>query len=175
MKIKDLLEIVDYNFEAAGKHLWNCYGDDAFFIDFKTTDGEPIAAGAIININGDVFEAHFSLLDECYDWINPAYRDAYENEAAKITTYVKTDVKHIMLEVAEDFIEKFDAFIHGREFDKNVVVPISLTVEEELELHRQAHAARMSTNDYINFILTDAVDKLKAAKKKKKKKKKIKW
>lgn len=183
MNIKHLLEIVNYCFESGGKYQWQCYGNDAFFIDFKTIAGKA-CAGAVVNSIGEVLEAHVELEGEplCYQWTNPVYRQSYLDEAKSRGVdpdIAWDDVEYTVLEVAEDFLEKFDAIIHGREFDRGILVPLHISDDEQLALFRMAHEANMTFNDFVNQILEKELQRLSAMtpkqlKKEKKKAKKYK-
>jgi hypothetical protein len=157
MNIKHLLEIVNYCFESGGKYQWHCYGDDAFFIDFKTVAGKAVG-GAIVNSIGEVLEAHLEVPGEpiCYQWTNPAYRQSYLDEAKRRGVdpdIAWDDVEYTILEVEEDFLERFDAIIHGREFDRGILVPLHIPDDELFVLFKMAHEANMTFNDFVNQIL----------------------
>jgi hypothetical protein len=179
MNIKELLERVNYQFGSGGKFQWDCYGPDAFFIDFQTVDFTP-CGGAIINSTGRVFEAHIEVPGEpiCYKWVDPVFVQPYVEEAKRRNIDPNNawdDVRYTDLDLEEDFLEKFDAIIHNRDFDRRILVPMDLSKEQLHQLFTLAHEADMSLNDFVAFILRRKIEQLKNPKKKEKKKYKEKY
>jgi predicted HTH domain antitoxin len=181
MQIKQLLEKTAYTFESGGRYGWNCYGNAAVFFDFKEllTDFSEVArpvGGAIVDIEtGNVYEVTVEVSDEelCYRWRDPKFASALDLETVargEDCEIAWDDIKYTDIEVEQDFLEKFDAIIHRRSFDRRIVVPINLTDEEELLMHRLAHEAGMSTNDFVVQLLEREVARVQSMSKKELKK-----
>jgi len=165
MNIKDLLERVDYCFTSGGKYQWNCYGDDAYFLDFKNVQGKA-CGGAVVNSIGEVLETHVEVAGEplCYQWFDKAYREDYLEEARRknVNPSIAWDsVEFTNLEVEEDFLEKFDAIVHCKEFDRSILIPLNLPDDELLVIFKLAHEAKMTFNDYVIQLLTQEMDRMK--------------
>lgn len=170
MNLKDLLEVVNYQYESGGKYQWNCYGDDAYFIDFKTVSGKAIG-GAVVDTAGEIYEAHVEVPNEplCYRIVSPDYFPDYVAEAKSrnVDPYQAwDDVRYTNLETEEDFLEKFDAIVHERPFDRTIEIPLHLSEKDQLVLFRMAHESGMTFNAFMVQVLEDAVKKAKKKAKK---------
>jgi hypothetical protein len=164
MKLKTAIEAVNYRFTSGDRFLWNCYGESAVYLN--TTNVEDKSIGSIVfeSTTADVLEITVEVPGEdlCYRWINPDVYQYYLLESASRNVNPNQawdDVDYTDLETEEDIIEKLTAIANCEEFDRTVIVPLHLTEQEELSLHRMAHEANVTTNEYVNRILRAAVDK----------------
>jgi hypothetical protein len=180
MKLEDILDAISYQLSGSAKFQWACYGKSAIFIDFRNIAGEEIGSVIFDTEKSIIYEVTVEVPGEqlCYRWTNPKFagkREAEEKSRNVSNTVAWDDVFYTDLEVEEDLLEKLHSIAHGLDYDKSVLVSVSLTEPEELALHRQAHECGMSTDEYVNMILRQEMELHKnqeEPKKKKKKKKK---
>ena len=169
MFLKDVLEAIQYRFSSGDRYQWKCYGDDAVYLDFKDVQDRPVGSILFDSSTGLVYEITIEVPGEslCYRWISPDFAADYraETESRNINPNIAwDDVQYTDVDTEKDILEKVEAIVQCRDFDRSVVVPLYLTEQEELELHRQAHDAGMSTNEYVNMALRKQIDKIKASK-----------
>ena len=137
MQITQLLELANCDFTVCPLGLTS-YGSVSYF-ELVNKNGEAMAS-FLANVHyGHVYEVHIQFGKIDYRWIDPLYRKS-----------VSISAKHIDLEVEEDVLEKLDGVINKKDFDKRIIIPLYLTNEEELLLHRAAHELKQSTNDFVN-------------------------
>ena len=163
MFLREALEAVDYRFSSGDRYLWTCYGPDSVYLNLEDTEGRPVGSILFDSGNADVYEITVEVPGEplCYRWVNPDFADDYRDEAESRNVdpdIAWDDVEYTDIETEDDMLDKLEAIVNCREFDRSIEVPITMSADEELELHRQAHAAGMSTNDYVNLALRKFVD-----------------
>ena len=163
MFLKEALEAVDYRFSSGDRYLWTCYGPDSVYLNLKDVQDRPVGSILFDSNTAEVYEITVEVPGEplCYRWIDPEFVDDHRDEAESRNVdpaIAWDDVKFTDIETEDDILDKLEAIVNCQEFDRSIVVPISMTADEELELHRQAHAAGMTTNDYINLALRKFVD-----------------
>ena len=163
MYLKDVLEAVEYRFSSGDRYLWQCYGDDSVYLNLKDVQDRPVGSILFDSNTAEVYEITVEVPGEqlCYRWINPEFVDDYRDEAESRGVdpdIAWDDVKYTDIETEDDMLDKLNAIINCREFDRSIVVPIYLSEQEELLLHRSAHEAGVSTNEYVNMILRRLID-----------------
>lgn len=167
LKLKDFLEVIDFRVTEGTEYLWKCYGENVMSLDHW--NGKHGPEGLSIHC---VFDTETTQVYEMqawdyrhnreYRWIDPEYaadHNALANSLGVDAEQSFDDRKFIDLEVAEDILEKATAIFKGLEYDSRIIVPLDLTVQEELMLMRAAHRADMSVNDYIEDILRRELEK----------------
>jgi hypothetical protein len=166
MFLKNALDSVKYRFTSGDRYLWNSYGPDAVYLDIKDVQDRPIGSILFDSSSAEVYEITVEVPGEalCYRWINPDFENLYRKEAESkgINPDIAwDDVIYTDIIAENDILNKLEAIFNCREFDRTISVPLYLTQDEELELYRQAHAADMSTNEYVNMALRKQIDALK--------------
>ena len=164
MNLNNILKILKYKFTSGGKYGWSCYGDDAFYLDFKNKHDKPIGS-VVIGTIGNVYECTVEVPGEglCYRWIDPNYKDDMMSEAESRgcdREHAWDDVRFTDLEVESDFLEKMKAIVNDEEFDRRVLVPLELPDTELMALFKMAHEKDMSFNEYICEVLENAIKEL---------------
>jgi len=72
------------------------------------------------------------------------------------------DVEYVDLEVDDDFISKCLAIKAGEDYDTSVSVPIDLPDDLLMFAFKAAHAENMTFNDWMNKMLKEFIDQVKA-------------
>lgn len=163
MQLKHVIDAIDYRITSAEKYYWACYGEDVLYINFDDIRSRPVGSFLFNSRTAEVYEITVEVPGEelCYRWIRPGFENDYRLEAAAKgvpADIAWDDVEYTDIETEDDILEKLTAIINCQEFDRTIEIPIKLTEAEELCLHRQAHAAGMTTNEYANMALRAAID-----------------
>lgn len=168
--LKDFMEAIQYKVTEGSEYLWTTYGPNARSMDYW--NGNFKGAGITVNCVFDTetqevyeMQAWDDIEDVQYRWIHPNYLAQivleYENRAIDFEQSFD-DNKFTDLEVADDILEKATAMVAGKEYDKRIMVTLSLSYDEEHLLMELAHAADMSLNQYVEKILREKIEELQA-------------
>jgi hypothetical protein len=165
MHIKQILDVLGYRFSVGSNYLWNCYGENTIYLDFKTVSGKPVGSVLYDSETAEVYEVSVEVPKRplAYRWFNPDFENDYrlEADAKGIPADIAwDDISYTDIDVEEDFLEKLQAIINEEEFDERIIVPLNLSEQEEMQLYRLAHEADMTVNDYINQLLRAEMHKL---------------
>jgi hypothetical protein len=159
--LKEWMEVVNYRITEGGNYGWDCYGSDAYTLD--SWNGEQ--AGHSLSIvfdqkSQEVYEVqiHDYRNNRAYRMINPAYKEAFEEEAKSKNSWMVEaweNVDYIDLESDDDWIQKGIAVVAEEEYDTRVSIPIDLPETELMTLFKAAHEADMTFNDFVEQILRE--------------------
>jgi hypothetical protein len=162
--MKQYMETVNYRVTEGSSYSYKPYGQDAY--EFSSWNGVHGEGGNSCSIIFDtqtqvVYEVqvHDYTNNRAYRLINPDFskscvKDDYFDEAWD-------DVKYTDLETDDDWLEKAQAIVSGKNYDTRVQVPIELDDKEALTLFKAAHDADMTLNDYVARILQKIIDEQK--------------
>ena len=89
--------------------------------------------------------------NRAYRLINPTERQESKIEEAW------DDTRWIDLEADDDWIQKAQAIVAGRDYDTRITVPIDLTDQELLALMKLAHERDVTLNHLIDQVLREAM------------------
>ena len=163
--LKEWLEVVNYRITEGSNYLWNCYGPDSYSLDSWNGDQD----GHSFTITFDtrtqrVYEvqAHDYKNQRAYRLINSEFRAIMEQEADYRHVNKKEaweDVNYVDLEADDDWIQKAIAIAAGAEYDTRVSIPLELDDADLLALMKQAHAADLTFNEFVEDLLRDYIDK----------------
>lgn len=85
INIKDFISAVDYQIGEGYEYQWECYGENAFGLDWTRGD---LAASAVIIYDAKTHEVYEMSVWDCreprtkpYRWIRPEYLKAYKKES----------------------------------------------------------------------------------------------
>lgn len=166
MKLSEVCNTFDYRISGGSEYGWQCYGENARFLDFESEFGH----GSVLFDSKDqtVFSAEISAKDDGednlptpYRWLNPVWKDAYLAECKEKNIEPNNawdDVDWIDLEVEEDWHEKAKAIFNNTPFDRRIHVPINLDDSEMLALAMQAHKRDITLNKMVEILLQQAID-----------------
>ena len=163
--LKEWLEVVNYRVTEGSNFMWNCYGPDSYSLDSWDHKHD----GSSFTITFDtrtqrVYEvqAHDYKNQRAYRLINSEFRAIMEQEADYRHVNKKEaweDVNYVDLEADDDWIQKAIAIAAGAEYDTRVSIPLELDDADLLALMKQAHAADLTFNEFVEDILRDYIDK----------------
>jgi hypothetical protein len=88
MKVNDWLEVIDYKVESGNKFEWECFGDEAYCLDYFIFTHDYTDYFSSICFDTKTKEIYYvEILDEnntiYYGWHNPKYVQQYEDECIK--------------------------------------------------------------------------------------------
>jgi hypothetical protein len=163
--LKEWLEVVNYRVTEGSNFMWNCYGPDSYSLD--SWDHKHDGSSFTITFdtrNQRVYEvqAHDYKNQRAYRLINPEFRSVMEQEAEYRNVNKKEaweDVNYVDLESDDDWLQKAIAIAAGAEYDTRVSIPLELDDADLLVLMKQAHAADLTFNEFVEDILRDFLDK----------------
>jgi hypothetical protein len=163
--LKEWLEVVNYRVTEGSNYLWNCYGPDSYSLDSWDRNHD----GSSFTITFDtrtqcVYEvqAHDYKNQRAYRLVNPEFHAIMEQEAEYRNVNKKEaweDVNYVDLEADDDWIQKALAIFAGEDYDTRVSIPLELDDADLLVLMKQAHAADLTFNEFVEDILRDFIDK----------------
>lgn len=84
--LKDYLEAINYRITGGSEYCWNCFGDNARYLD---CEGEVLNESSVVcifdSVNQTVYsiEAWDYINDRAYRWIHPDYIKAYKKACKK--------------------------------------------------------------------------------------------
>ena len=87
--------------------------------------------------------------NRAYRLVHGDYRDEKLNDEAW------DNVKWVDLESDDDWIQKALSIVAGEDYDTRVTIPIDLPEAELMVLFKQAHAADMTFNDFVEQVLRE--------------------
>jgi hypothetical protein len=163
--LKEWLEVVNYRVTEGSNFLWNCYGPDSYSLD--SWDHKHDGSSFTITFdtrNQEVYEvqAHDYKNQRAYRLINPAFYPIMQQEAEYRNVNKQEaweDVNYVDLESDDDWLQKAIAIAAGAEYDTRVSIPLELDDADLLVLMKQAHAADLTFNEFVEDILRDFIDK----------------
>ena len=89
--------------------------------------------------------------NRAYRLINPAHKQVGRDDEAW------DDTRWIDLEADDDWIQKAQAIVAGRDYDTRITVPIDLTDQELLALMKLAHERDVTLNHLVDQVLREAM------------------
>jgi hypothetical protein len=165
--LKEFFECINYRITEGSDYMWNCYGNDSYQLD--SWNGEQ--PGTIVCV---VFDKHTQDVYEMqawdgpnnniYRWIHPDYVEAVKGEYTKrgLNFHEASDFESFIdLEVEDDMLEKAKAIANGTEYDRRILVPLTLSDDSLLQLMKMAHEKDMTLNQFVEHILRNKMAELK--------------
>jgi len=162
--IKQFLEAIDYKITGGSDYGWNCFGDNARYMDCESSELNGFSVHAIFDtVDQKVYaiEAWDYVNERFYRWIDPAYIKAFKKACKKHDVEFENafdNVNFVDLEVVEDILEKVQAIVAGDDYDTRVVLPLTLDKEELHAMMLLAHEADMTLNQYVEMVLEKVID-----------------
>jgi hypothetical protein len=168
--MKEWMELVDYKITEGGEYGWTCYGPNAYSLD--SWNGVHGEGGWSFNIVFSTKTQKVYEVSVCDYTNNRAYRMIAESKRKKYAKVAENmginlneawdDVNYVDLEMVEDFVEKARAIKAGEDYDTRVSVPLDLPDDLLMFAFKAAHAENMTFNDWMNQMLRDFIDRVKA-------------
>ena len=163
--LKQFMETVNYRVTAGGDYGWQCYGPNAYILDSWNGKQDGHSFTIIFDTKTqEVYEvqAHDYVNNRAYRLINPDYAKANKKESKRRGVDRKVaydDVDYVNLESDEDWLVKGQAIFAGEKYDSRVDVPLDLEDDLVFEMMKQAHERDITLNQYVELILTQAIEK----------------
>jgi hypothetical protein len=147
--LKEWMEVANYRITEGGDYF--AYGG-AYALTSWNGDQDGYSIEIIFSPRTqEVYE-----VQACDYKHNRAYRlvhGDYRDE--KLVEEAWDDVNWVDLESDDDWIQKALAIVAGEDYDTRVTIPIDLPEAELMVLFKQAHAADMTFNDFVEKILRE--------------------
>ena len=164
--VKEFFETFGYRITEGSDYGWTCYGPNSYSLSYwNGIHGQGGFAGSVVFDTEwqTVYEAEVCdyTHDRAYRLINPAYVEAHRKEAKQRNVNMDQawdDVNFVDLDVAEDWLEKAQAIVAGKEYDTGVLVPIDFTDEELLTYMKMAHERNITFNQFVEDALRNFID-----------------
>lgn len=159
--LKEWMEVVNYRITEGSNYGWNCYGSDAYTLDSWNGDQEGHSLSIVFDQKTqEVYEVqiHDYRYNRAYRMINPAYKEAFEEEANSKNSWMLEaweNVDYVDLESDDDWIQKGLAVVAGEDYDTRISIPIDLPETELMFLFKAAHEADMTFNDFVEKVLRE--------------------
>lgn len=159
LTLKDFMETVEYKISEGSEYCWNCYGPDAYCIDYWDGDHDGASLCVTFDTKTQVvyeMQAHDYANHRSYRWFNPEYFEAHKTESEQNGVDYHNaydDINFTDLEDEEDFLEKARAIYAGEEYDTRVSVPLTLEDEVLFQLMMEAHNRDITLNQLVEEIL----------------------
>jgi hypothetical protein len=147
--LKEWMEVANYRITEGGDYF--AYGG-AYALTSWNGDQDGYSIEIIFSPRTqEVYE-----VQACDYKHNRAYRlvhGDYRDE--KLVEEAWDNVNWVDLESDDDWIQKALAIVAGEDYDTRVTIPIDLPEAELMVLFKQAHAADMTFNDFVEKILRE--------------------
>lgn len=162
--LKEYLEAVNFQITGGSEYQWDCYGDNARYLD--STDNESLGTYSINAIFDSVDQTVYAVElwdyvnNREYRWIHPNYKDRHNDEAKSRDIDIKEsldDRDYIEIEIPEDILEKINAVVNGKEYDTRIKVPLTLPDDSLFQLMKLAHEQDVTLNQFVENMLKDAI------------------
>lgn len=165
INLKQFMEAIEYKISDGCEYLWKCFGDSVRVIESSSLERYYVSVtfDTVTQVVYSV-EANDEDLALSYRLINPDYVDVYKGECEQRGVRFEIaydDVVFIDLENDEEMLEKINAIINGREYDKRVSMELSLPDDCILELALEAHRRDITLNDLICDIIMKDLERTK--------------
>jgi hypothetical protein len=160
---KDFMETVDYRVTEGSDYCWNCYGSNAYSLNYWNQDHNGHSLGIIFDTRThEVYEvqAHDYKHNRAYRLINFDYKDKYDSEAVdrEVASNEAWDgINYVDLETDEDFLDKAQSIISGEDYDTRIDLPLRLDDDQLFELMKRAHEQDITLNQLVEDILRNVI------------------
>jgi len=161
MKLDEFLKAINYQICEGSKFLWQCFGNNARFVDY-TSDDLTISASAIYDTNTlqvynvELYDGTTSVM---YRWTDPEYSTKYADEAIATKCNESEEIKIINIEMVEDILEKVSLVSKGLKYDPRVTVPLDLPDDVLYPLMIEAHKRDITLNTLFAEIIENSINK----------------
>ena len=161
--LKNFMEAVDYRITEGSDFCWNCYGSNAYNLNYWNQDHNGHSLSITFDTcTHEVYEvqAHDYKHNRAYRLINPVYQDAYNNESISRDVRANQawdDVNYVDLETDEDFLDKAQSIISGEDYDTRIDMPLKLDNNALFELMKKAHEQDITLNQLVEDILRNVI------------------
>jgi hypothetical protein len=164
--LKQFFETFGYKITEGSEYGWSCYGPNAYTINsWNGIHGAGGFAGSIVFDTRDqtVYEVEVCdyTRDRAYRLINPGVVEAHKKEVTNRGEWANKawdDVNFVDLDVDQDWLEKAQAIVAGKDYDARVQMPLDLDNELLFDLMKRAHEQDITLNQMIEQVLRAAIE-----------------
>jgi hypothetical protein len=149
ISLKEWMEVANYRITEGGDYF--AYGG-AYALTSWNGDQDGYSIEIIFSPRTqEVYEVQACDYkhNRAYRLVHGDYRDEKLNDEAW------DDTKWIDLESDDDWIQKALAIVAGEDYDTRVTIPLDFPEAELMVLFKQAHAADMTFNNFVEKILRE--------------------
>lgn len=166
--LKEWMEVVEYRVTEGSTFQWQCYGPNAYSLDSWNGEQDGNSFTVIFDTKTQVVyevQSHDYKNQRAYRLVNPDYKDQRNDESARRNVSLDEawdEVNYVDLESDDDWIQKALSIAAGEDYDTRVSIPIDLPESELMVLFKMAHDRDMTFNDFIEEVLREQLERLKA-------------
>jgi hypothetical protein len=149
ISLKEWMEVANYRITEGGDYF--AYGG-AYALTSWNGDQDGYSIEIIFSPRTqEVYEVQACDYkhNRAYRLVHGDYRDEKLNDEAW------DDTKWIDLESDDDWIQKALAIVAGEDYDTRVTIPLDFPEAELMVLFKQAHAADMTFNNFVEKVLRE--------------------
>ena len=161
--VKDFMQTVDFKITEGSEFCWNCFGPNAYRLDSWNQEHDGHTVSIVFDTRThEVYEAcaYDYKRDRAYRLVNPEYKSAQEREAQDRDVNIKEawdNVCYVDLDVDEDFLEKAQAIVAGKDYDDRVSIPLNVPKDDLLLIFQAAHERDMTFNEFVEEAVKEAI------------------
>jgi len=150
--LKQFMEMISYRISEGSK--WNGFSPDAYSLDYWNGDHDGHSLCVIFNTRDQTVYS----VQACDYKNNRAYRFSHPDHRNDLDKEAWDDVSWIDLETEDDWLEKAQAIVDGRDYDTRVQVPLELNEDELFQLMSMAHERDITLNQLVTEIIQRVID-----------------
>ena len=151
--LKQFMETISYRISEGSK--WNGFSPDAYSLDYWNGDHDGHSLCVIFNTQDQTVYS----VQACDYKNNRAYRFSHPEHCKDLDKEAWDDVSWCDLETENDWLEKAQAIVDGRDYDSRVQVPLELEDSELFTLMQLAHERDITLNQMIEQVLREMIER----------------
>ena len=165
INLQKFMTLINYRITEGDSYGWQCFGAHAH--QLSSWNGVHGTGGWSANIVFDtqdqtVYEVYICdyTRDRAYRIINPDFRAQYNDESderGELGRQAWDGVEFIDLEVDDDFVDKFQSIVAGKDYDTRVSMPVEFSDEDLFRYMKLAHERDITLNQLIEQALREAI------------------
>jgi len=175
MNLQKIFKSAKYKIVGGGPFLWNCFGPNAYYMDFGSNSIAIVNSGYNeVSVRFDTktqvvysIEVYITVnrqIDVAFSWINPDYREAYVAEHIQRNCeygVAYDDVHFIEKENETEILEIISAAINEEDvsrYVKTCLIDLEFSKKDLFKLMRKAHKRDITLNQLLIEMMEDAVE-----------------
>ena len=155
--LKQFMETVNYRISEGSD--WNGFAPGAYSLDSWNGNQDGHSLCIIFNTKDQTVYS----VQACDYKRNRAYRFTHPDHRKDLDREAWDDVEWCDLETEDDWLEKAQAIVDGRDYDTRVSIPLDLGEDELFRLMSMAHEQDITLNRLVEQIIQQIIDKHQAA------------
>ena len=157
--IEQFLKAIKYKISESTPYCWECYGKNAFSLDYWNGDHDGFSVGMVYdNKNQRVFE--MTLCDyknsRAYRWIDPKYVKKHEKEllARHLADTAWDNVYWTATMSSDDILDKISCIMDNRKYSTSSFIAIPVDYDVMRSLATIAAKRNCTVNEIVEDIIT---------------------